>query len=156
MGMDVYGKNPTSEVGEYFGNNVWYWRPLWELCKSVPGGMKASAVMYGQSNDGDGLEEASSVVLANTLLKALEEGWVDEYIETRNRKLESLPEVSCRICAGTGLRKTPPETGAGTLKCNGCSGKGSAPSIETWYQLDRENVEKFANFLSHCGGFEIW
>ena len=28
MGMDVYGENPKNEKGEYFRNNVWWWRPL--------------------------------------------------------------------------------------------------------------------------------
>jgi hypothetical protein len=28
MGMDVYGKEPKSDKGEYFRNNVWWWRPL--------------------------------------------------------------------------------------------------------------------------------
>lgn len=26
MGMDVYGKEPTSETGKYFRNNVWWWQ----------------------------------------------------------------------------------------------------------------------------------
>ena len=35
MGMDVYGIAPTSERGEYFRNNVWWWRPLWDYCCEV-------------------------------------------------------------------------------------------------------------------------
>jgi hypothetical protein len=35
MGMDVYGKDAVSEKGEYFRNNVWYWRPLWNYCIEV-------------------------------------------------------------------------------------------------------------------------
>ena len=31
MGMDVFGKNPTSEVGKYFRRNVWHWRRLADL-----------------------------------------------------------------------------------------------------------------------------
>ena len=27
MGMDVYGRNRCSKEGEYFRNNVWWWRP---------------------------------------------------------------------------------------------------------------------------------
>ena len=29
MGMDVYGERPRTNKGEYFRNNVWWWRPLW-------------------------------------------------------------------------------------------------------------------------------
>ena len=28
MGMDVFGNNPRNKEGEYFRNNVWWWRPL--------------------------------------------------------------------------------------------------------------------------------
>ena len=34
MGMDVYGKKPKGEKGDYFRNNVWWWRPLWQYCAS--------------------------------------------------------------------------------------------------------------------------
>ena len=32
MGMDVYGRKPKNETGEYFRRNVWGWHPLWEYC----------------------------------------------------------------------------------------------------------------------------
>ena len=28
MGFDLSGLNPKNETGEYFRNNVWWWRPL--------------------------------------------------------------------------------------------------------------------------------
>lgn len=31
MGMDVYGEAPKNPKGEYFRNNCWYWRPLWDF-----------------------------------------------------------------------------------------------------------------------------
>ena len=31
MGFDVYGMDPQTEKGHYFRNNVWFWRPLWQL-----------------------------------------------------------------------------------------------------------------------------
>ena len=30
MGFDISGLNPKNKKGEYFRNNVWYWRPLAE------------------------------------------------------------------------------------------------------------------------------
>lgn len=35
MGMDVYGKNPTTKEGEYFRANIWSWRPIHALCETV-------------------------------------------------------------------------------------------------------------------------
>ena len=54
MGMDVIGKKPKAEVGQYFRNNVWWWHPLWEYVCEVPPAL-ANRVRYGHSNDGDGL-----------------------------------------------------------------------------------------------------
>ena len=52
MGMDVYGKAPTAEVGEYFRRNVWGWRPLWDMCLDLFPEL-TEKVEYGHSNDGD-------------------------------------------------------------------------------------------------------
>ena len=36
MGMDLSGFNPKSEKGDYFRNNCWWWRPLWDfVCDNV-------------------------------------------------------------------------------------------------------------------------
>src|SRR5947209_5860046 len=41
MGMDVFGRKPTSEAGEYFRANVWGWGPIHalmvELCSDLLG-----------------------------------------------------------------------------------------------------------------------
>ena len=31
MGMDIYGRKPTSEAGKYFRANIWSWRPIHAL-----------------------------------------------------------------------------------------------------------------------------
>jgi hypothetical protein len=35
MGMDVYGKKPTTEEGKYFRNNIWFWGMLAEYIYEV-------------------------------------------------------------------------------------------------------------------------
>ena len=35
MGMDVFGLAPKEEKGEYFRNNVWWWRPLWDFVAQI-------------------------------------------------------------------------------------------------------------------------
>jgi hypothetical protein len=38
MGFDLIGVNPKNETGEYFRNNVWWWRNLWAFtCQHTPG-----------------------------------------------------------------------------------------------------------------------
>ncbi len=66
MGMDVFGREPKNETGKYFRNNVWYWRPLAELCQGLAPEI-CKACRYWQSNDGDGLDEAGAEALAASL-----------------------------------------------------------------------------------------
>lgn len=159
MGMDVYGKNPDSEAGKYFRNNVWWWRPLAQyLCHVAPGLMEK--VRYLHSNDGDGLGAKDSLKLALLLRQELESGRTAEYATAREAAMEALPDEPCELCKGTGIRKPVPDTGAGDpqnggVKCNSCDGKGTKRPFDTWYTFDVDNVREFCDFLEHCGGFEI-
>lgn len=171
MGMDVYGKNPTGEVGSYFRRNVWGWHPLWEYVETVHPDI-AENVEYAHSNDGDGLEADDSQALAHRLKSDLANGVVAYYIKTRNEWLASLERPTCEWCEGTGIRMDEVGREAGmptkTLEpelasivgrtegwCNGCNGEGKRDNINTWYSLEEEDIQQFAEFLENCGGFEI-
>ena len=154
MGMDVFGKAPSAEEGEYFRANIWWWRPLAAYCCFVAPGITGNCT-YWQSNDGDGLEGADSVRLADVLDELIGNGSCAAYIAERKRHLDSLPLEPCQICDGTGLRKAVPETGAGDRPCNGCDSTGRTKSFDCHYPMDVETVREFAIFLRHCGGFRI-
>ena len=70
MGMDVFGTNPDSKVGEYFRRNIWKWSALWGYCASVS--PEAASVGIGAYlNDGDGLDGKDAVKVAATLREQL-------------------------------------------------------------------------------------
>ena len=75
MGMDIYGRKPENEVGEYFRRNVWGWRPLHFMSQFVMHreGLKYDTDGWG-SNDGNGLKNKSQChKLARGFEKLLEE-----------------------------------------------------------------------------------
>lgn len=150
MGMDVYGRNPSSEKGEYFRNNVWYWHPLWEYCQ-INHPAICDKVQDGHSNSGDGLNASDSKKLAKLLKKDLESGYVEIYAKDRQKYLDSLEDKKCTYCNGSGIRDD--EYVQGT--CNGCSGKGTVRPFECSYGFIVENVKEFQEFLEDCGGFNI-
>ena len=171
MGMDVYGKNPVNETGQYFRRNVWGWRPLWNYVEEVHPEI-AELVEYGYSNDGDGLGARNSKKLAKLLREDIFRGVVDNYIETRNKYLAELPKVDCQLCEGTGIRKDPigvqygmPEQelplelqimlGRKNGTCNGCNSQGLKDDWALSYDLEANDIAEFADFLENCGGFEI-
>jgi DnaJ-class molecular chaperone len=157
MGMDVFGKEPTGEVGEYFRASVWSWHPLAtflyeefpELCVGC---------RNWHSNDGDGLDAVQSKALAAALTVALESGQVGDYVSRRDAELAAMPDLVCTYCNGTGVRTDEVGKKHGLDKpggCNACSGKGKVRPSETMYSLSVERITAFRDFLQACGGFEI-
>ena len=171
MGMDVIGINPTNERGEYFRNNVWWWRPLADfICNNY--GEIASGCEDWHSNSGYGLDAKSSKSLALSLKTDLANGTIENYSKTYNEWRSSLPREACNNCECTGIRndevgqelgmptrELKPEvqilTGRTHGWCNGCDGVGTKESWLAVYPFDVDNVKEFADFLEDCGGFQI-
>jgi hypothetical protein len=159
MGMDVYGKNPRSEEGKYFRNNVWAWRPLADYaCEVAP--QITSACKYWQSNDGHGLDDAGAIALADVLQAEVDSGQCLLFAKRWTSAQELTPKEPCKYCDASGTRKAPPKLGAGDLKtggvkCNACDGTGYIDPFSTHYPFYVENVVEFIGFLRDCGGFEI-
>ncbi len=159
MGMDVYGKEPTEEVGKYFRNSAWSWRPLWRyVCQIAP--WVSEVVVYGQSNDGDGLNAKGSKKLAKALLEEVSSGRTKEVADAYTAGLKAKPDEDCRWCKGTGNRAKA--RGDFTEKdmewvngCNGCRGTGKVRPDACLYPFSEENVKEFAEFVGASGGFEI-
>jgi hypothetical protein len=92
MGMDVIGNDPENETGEYFRNNVWWWRPLWNYCEVVAPEL-TKTVKYAQSNDGDGLKAKESLLLSKLLFNEVQSGRTAEYEAKYYKELAELPVV---------------------------------------------------------------
>lgn len=165
MGMDVFGKAPTTKAGEYFRNNNWWWHPLADFLLATYPDLTASCT-YWHSNDGDGLDGVRSVALAEAIERDLASGKIAEYQKRYEVELAALPDHECVICHGAGIRTDdvgrkhgydrPRDPDTGTGGCNGCSGTGREPAWERHYPFEADNVANFATFLRDCGGFEIW
>lgn len=181
MGMDLYGKNPTSEAGEYLWHSVWSWHPLADLVTTLCPD-ETSDCAYWHSNDGDGLDATRCRALAESLQAQIDNGDVAEYVRDRDAGIAAMPDVACTICDGTGVRtdqvgrdmkqpeKRIPDDGehprAGRPGwCNGCDGRGHNRPWDAWrghnrpwdasYRVAVEDVQEFITFLRDCGGFEI-
>lgn len=154
MGMDVYGKAPVSERGQYFRNNVWWWRPLWNYCETLAPDL-IPADNLGHFNDGWGLDKRGARKLASRLAEALVSGETQRYAERYQAEIAALPLEPCDICGATGHRAEPPQVGPGPRLCNGCNGSGKVRNFATHYPFTVENVREFEAFLRDCGGFGI-
>lgn len=159
MGMDVYGKKPTSEIGEYFRNTVWWWHPLWEYCCDVGNNViNEQLKQNGHYNDGNGLSATKSKKLATLLQTEVDAGRTKKKEEEHTTTIATMPDEPCEFCNGTGKR-----TDAVAKKynmdwcggCNGCNGTRKVRPAAANYPFSEENVIEFIAFLNDCGGFSI-
>jgi hypothetical protein len=152
MGMDVCGEAPKNPKGEYFRNNCWYWRPLWnyvfEECGDV---LTKRDHESGHYNDGYLIDQLKAERIAAKLRDLCASGKVLDFEATFARHINSLADETCNLCAGTG-RRTDMIVQDG---CNGCKGKGTRRPSETYYEFIAENVLEFAEFCEASGGFRI-
>ena len=160
MGFDIYGRKPTTPEGEYFRNNVWWWRPLAIYIKFVAPEPLYNKCKDWHTNDGFGLDANDSLKLADLLQAEIDSGGTKKYERTYQCGLEQLPNVQCDLCEGTGTRKPVPFTGAGDpktdgIKCNACDGEGYRDDWAKSYPFEVKNVQEFVTFLRGCGGFKI-
>jgi len=67
-------------VGHYFRNNVWWWRPLWNYCAEIAPDLIDGDLMYeGHNNSGAGLDDKDAKLLGNRLLQKIREGDTDRF-----------------------------------------------------------------------------
>lgn len=153
MGMDVYGEKPSNPKGEYFRNNCWWWRPLWNyVCDECPDVLTESDKQAGQFNDGHLIAAQSAERIAKRLRALCGSGQVLDVEREYKRRMEAMPDETCKYCYGTGTRSDM-EVANG---CNACRGKGTVRPHETFYPFEAENVLQFAEFCESSGGFKIW
>ena len=147
MGFDIYGTKATSKKGEYFRNNVWWWKPLADY---VTSNCKISNEDW-DNNSGHEVSEADSIKIADTLDKLIKLGHTKKYEKDYTASLKKLPLVKCDLCKGTGKRDDEYLKG----ECNVCKGTGKEKDFKTHYPFSEENVKDFSEFCRESGGFTI-
>lgn len=80
MSFDLYGVKPMNEKGEYFRNNVWYWRPLWifvcETCQDI---LTIDQKLGGHTNNGVVVTQDQARRIAVRLSQFEERGKIAEF-----------------------------------------------------------------------------
>jgi len=140
--MYVFGSKPTSVCGAYFRNNEWWWGIMAEYFIMVAPEKCAPCGEWFIA-DGDGLDAAAAVALAEALQKEVDSGRTETFAQEREATMPMRDE-ECHACGGTGWR--PP----------------GAPRVVDYvrprtrlYPFSTENVVNFIAFLRDSGGFAI-
>jgi hypothetical protein len=138
--------------GEYFRNNVWWWRPLWDyICTICHDILDDEDCEEGHHNGGHQINEKKAIAIAGRIDLFIKNGDAADFAIERQQTLDALEDEECQFCEGTGKRDDQYVKG----ECNGCQGKGTRRPYATQYPFDLENLEWFGKFCKQSGGFEI-
>ena len=137
MGFDVFGIRPRSEAGQYFRNNIWWWRRLWDFCVHVTPEFTEDDANQGHWNNGHVIEGEKHASLVRNLEKALQDkGRYQAWIaDSEQRYLRNSQAVRLRI-RGSKATEYP--------DFNTCN-----------HPFAWANVEEFLEFLKANAGFQI-
>ena len=150
MGFDLNGQEPKTKNGEYFRNNVWWWRPLWIYIQHLKL-VNNEQAEQGSYNNGYVIRKDQALKIGARLKHEVSQGNTQKYADGYKAELDAMPKEKCELCHGTGTRNDKVVQG----KCNGCNGEGVKDPWAKSYPFSVENVEEFATFCIESGGFDI-
>ena len=151
--------------GDYFRNNVWWWRPLWNfVCESCADFLTDNDMGKGDSNSGYKISKTKANKISKRLFEKIANGSVDEL-----ERYHSLRMAKARA-HNKEVREELDRIGD---ECKAEHGDDLVPANypepyktqwdetyakEDWaasYPFNAENVKSFAEFCQQSGGFQI-
>ena len=155
----------TDNPGEYFRNNVWFWRPLWNfVCRNCEDILEIEDMEGGDSNSGYEVSARKAELIGKRLSALLADGTVDEahklsalnvaeakaHNEIIEEELEDIKKA-CEKEHGEDLVPAKYPEPYNTQWNETYAKKDWTAS----YPFEKENVENFAKFCLESGGFSI-
>ncbi len=152
--------------GNYFRNNVWWWRPLWQfVCESCNDFLTEKDMGKGDSNSGYKISKTKSVKIAKRLFEEISDGYVDEV--EREHTLRAAKAQSDNEQLQEQMDAIHKEVNKNRVGDSIVPANYPKPYYKKWkklqdahnwdgdYPFDKQNVENFAKFCLESGGFEI-
>ena len=140
----------TVNVGHYFRNNCWWWRPLWNYCHNVaPDLIDEKLFEDGHSNSGAGLDDKGAKKLGQLLLQEINNGNTIRYQAEYQQCIDALPDDDCMRCNNNNHGHNKKK------ECTNCDKTGKTKNWNKSYPFDIDNVREFAEFCLQSGGFRI-
>jgi hypothetical protein len=166
MGFDLYSLgNHKTEDGEYFRNNVWWWRRLADFVCTHTGVVEEKDKPEWQSNGGHEVSEEQAMRIAKQLKALIKDGTVSKAIQEVEDEMAKAEENNKFVerCHEMLREKVEKETG----KENLAPADYPKEDHDTWdwiqskysygssYPFTMENVERFIEFCEQSNGFRI-
>jgi hypothetical protein len=161
MGVDISGRKPKTEAGDYFSSNWWGWRPILAISEAAMLNSKLDYdTTYWGSNDGKGLRTQKQCDKLADAIELLISNNLNEYLTEDDDRIYIVMGSWCE--AGTGkfigserehilnqqyeygdILYTPVVAENGTM-------------VESSHGTSLGRLKQWIIFLRSCGGFKIW
>jgi len=161
MGVDISGRKPKTEQGDYFCSNWWGWRPIVAISEAAMISSKLDYdTSYWGSNDGKGLRTQKQCDKLADAIELLISNNYNEYLAEDDDRIYIVMGSWCE--AGTGkfigserehvlnqqfeygdILYAPVVAEDGTM-------------VESSYSTSLGRLKEWITFLRNCGGFKIW
>ena len=161
MGVDISGRKPTTNEGDYFSSNWWGWRPINTICQLAAYNSKLKIdFSYWGSNDGKGLRTQKQCDKLADAIELLISNNYNEYLTTDEDRIYIVMGMWCE--AGTG-KFIPSEVQTilneqyeygDILYAPVVASDGTM--VESSYSTSLGRLKQWITFLRNCGGFKIW
>jgi hypothetical protein len=160
MGVDISGRKPINDDGDYFSSNWWAWRPIHMLSEVAieVKNLKMNTDGWG-SNDGKGLRTQKQ---CDRLADALEEILKNEFsneLEEENDRIYYC--MGSWVEAGTGTfysentEQLNDEYPYGTILHSAVVTKDGKLVVPA-HSSSLVHIQRWIKFLRNCGGFRIF
>ena len=165
MGFDISGLNPKNKKGEYFRNNVWYWRPLAMYVLKETKVIDEKEYDYWHYNDCHEVSKEKAEQIAKQLDHLVKSGHCKKFAqawEKRREKIERQNELVERE-----LEVFTENVKARLNNFNLVPRDFPKEYKDKWdkiyekqnsdgsYPFTEENVKEFSEFCKNSGGFTI-
>ena len=161
MGVDISGRKPKTEEGDYFHANWWGWRPILAISEAAMLNSKLDYdTSYWGSNDGKGLRTQKQCDKLADAIELLISNNYNEYLTEDDDRIYIVMGSWCE--AGTGkfigserehILNQQFEYGdilyAPVVAENGTM-------VESSHGTSLGRLKQWITFLRSCGGFKIW
>jgi hypothetical protein len=151
MGVDISGRKPKTEVGDYFSSNWWGWRPILAISEAAMISSKLDYdTSYWGSNDGKGLRTQKQCdKLADAIELLISNNW-NEYLTEDDDRIYIVMGSWCEAGTGKFIGSEYGDILYGPIVAE------NGTMVESSHGTSLGRIKQWITFLRSCGGFKIW
>ena len=161
MGVDISGRKPTTNEGDYFSSNWWGWRPINTICQLAAYNSKLKIdFSYWGSNDGKGLRTQKQCdKLADAIELLISNNW-NEYLTEDDDRIYIVMGSWCEAGTGKFIGSEREQVLNQQFEYGdilyGPIVAENGTMVESSHGTSLGRLKQWITFLRNCGGFKIW